>query len=254
MFNSTSDREWEKFGENDPYFGVLTDDRFRKSNLTDDNKEKFFESGSKYIDAVLETIRQHIDRTFTIKRALDFGCGVGRLVIPLASVAQEVTGIDVSDSMLNEAKKNCEARLIRNVVLVKSDDNLSSLNGKYDFIHSYIVFQHIPVRRGERIFENLIAHLASDGVCVVHFTYAKDSRRKGFVPFLNRYVPLYRNLVNLIKGRKFFAPHMQMNNYDLNHLFLTIQRANCPDFYTTFTDHAGAFGIVVYFKKPRALR
>lgn len=101
MFNNDTDKEWEKFGKYDPYFGVLTHDKFHKINLTDENKEEFFKSGFDYIDDVLEKIRSHIDQSFTIKKALDFGCGVGRLVIPLANVAKEVTGVDVSDSMLN---------------------------------------------------------------------------------------------------------------------------------------------------------
>jgi len=251
MFNNDTDRNWEIFGKDDPYFGVITHDKFHKSNLTDENKEEFFKSGFNYIDDVLGNIRQHIDRTFTIKKALDFGCGVGRLIIPLANVAQEVIGVDVSDSMLNEAKKNCEVRSIKNIVLIKSDDSLSLLEGKYDFIHSFIVFQHIPVTRGERIFNNLLEHLENEGVCVVHFTYAKDSTIKKLVSFIRRYIPLLNNFINLIRGRKIFAPQMQMNAYDLNHLFLMIQKANVLDCYTAFTNHGGCFGIVVYFKKPK---
>ena len=116
MFNSNTDREWEKFGKDDPYYGVFTHDNYRKSNITDEKKEEFFATGVNYVDDVLKKIRWHIDENFTIKKALDFGCGVGRLVIPLANIAQEVTGIDVSDSMLNEAKKNCSTREIKNVV------------------------------------------------------------------------------------------------------------------------------------------
>ena len=251
MFNRNTDKDWEKFGKDDPYFGVFTHDKFRKINLTDENREELFKTGFDYINDVLEKIRQHIDQTFMIKKALDFGCGVGRLVIPLANVAKEVTGVDVSDSMLNEAKKNCEARSLNNVVFVKSDDSLSLLNGKYDFIHSSIVFQHIPVTRGERIFENLIAHLESDGVCVVHFTYAKNYTIRKLVPFVKKYIPLSNVLINLIKGRNLFAPQMQMNPYNVNHLFLTIQKANVFDCYTEFTNHGGELGIVVYFKKPK---
>jgi len=251
MFNSDADKEWEKFGKNEPYFGVITHNKFRDSNLTDKNKEEFFESGFNYIGHVLEQIRLHIDPNFSIKRALDFGCGVGRLVVPLANVAQEVTGVDVSDSMLNEAKRNCEARSIKNAVLLKSDDSLSLLNGKYDFIHSYIVFQHIAVKRGEQIFENLIAHLETEGVCVVHFTYAKDYTTKRWLLLVKRYIPFSSNFINLIRGRKFFAAQMQMNAYDLNRLFLTIQKANIRDCYTTFTNHGGELGIVVGFKKPK---
>lgn len=246
-FNNNTDRDWEKYGKDDPYFGVVSQDKFQNSNLTSENKKEFFQSGADRIDNVLENIRQNIDPNFTIKKGLDFGCGVGRLVIPLAKVAEEVTGIDVSDSMLNEAKKNCEERSINNVVLTKSDDNLSSLKGKYNFIHSFIVFQHIPVNRGERIFENLLARLESGGIGVVHFTYARQSLPMRYL--LGKYVPLFNNLINLLKGRNFSYPQMQMNTYDLNRLFLIMQKANILNCYTELTDHE-ILGIVIYFKKP----
>lgn len=251
MLDSNTDKEWEKFGKDDPYFGVITDDRYRKENLTDEGKEAFFESGINYIDELLKKIRQRIDPAFTIRRALDYGCGVGRLLIPLAGVAEEVTGVDVSESMLKEVKKNCEARSARNVVLAKTDDSLSLLKGKYDFIHSFIVFQHIPVTRGERIFEKLVAHLADEGVCVVHFTYASDHKNKKLVAYVKRYVPFSGNFYNWLQGRKFFAPRMQMNAYNLNHLFLTIQKAEVRCCYVEFTDHGGELGIVMYFRKNK---
>ncbi|MFH1313761.1 MAG: class I SAM-dependent methyltransferase [Candidatus Eisenbacteria bacterium] len=249
MFNGSTDREWEKFGRDDPYFSVISDDKFRERNLTDENREDFFRSGYVYIDTICTKSREHIDPTFTIKQALDFGCGVGRLVIPLSDVAETVTGVDVSDSMLDEAKKNCETRSIKNVILVKSDDNLSSLTGKYDFIHSFIVFQHIPVPRGERIFKNLIDHLEDGGICVVHFTYAKVHRIRKLVSLVKNNVPLAKNFVNLIKGREFVAPQMQMNSYNLNRLFLVMQQSNVCECYFEYTNHGGELGVILYFKK-----
>lgn len=106
-----------------------------------------------------DNIRKHIDEKFKFKRTLDFGCGVGRLVIPFANVAQEVTAIDVSDSMLNEAKKNCQARAVNNVVFAKLNDKLTSLHGKYDFIHCFNVFQHIPEKRGQQLLSRLLGTL-----------------------------------------------------------------------------------------------
>ncbi|HKJ31811.1 MAG TPA: class I SAM-dependent methyltransferase [Balneolales bacterium] len=101
------------------------------------------------MDDILKKIRKYVDPHFSINRALDFGCGVGRLLIPLSVYSSHVTGVDVSESMLDEARKNCEARQITNVDFIKSDDDLSLLNRKFNFIHSYIVFQHIPAKRGE---------------------------------------------------------------------------------------------------------
>ncbi len=253
MFNNNTDREWEKIGKNDPYFGVITHDKYHKSNLTDENIKDFFNSGYIYIDNVLKNIRQYIDPAYNIRHALDFGCGVGRLVIPLAKVAENVTGIDFSDSMLSEAEKNCEAQMIKNVSFIKSDDNLSLLNGKYDLINSCAVFQHIPVKRGLRIFKNLLAHLEDGGVCVVHFTYAKNYKVRKLVPFVKNYVPLAKNIINLIKGREFFAPQIQMNTYNLNELFFLIQKFNVQEFHSEYTNHRDELGIIVYFKKQEKI-
>jgi len=93
--------------------------------------------------------------------------------------------------------------------------------------------------------------LENDGVCVVHFTYAKNYPRKKLVALLTGYIPLLSNLKNLIKGKKFFAPEMQMNTYDVNRLFLTIQKTNVSNCYTEFTNHGGELGIVVYFRKNK---
>lgn len=251
MLGDDTDREWEKFGKNDPYFGVLSDEKFRESNLTEDIKAEFFRSGFAYIDDVLAKIKQHVDADFTPNKALDFGCGVGRLVIPLANVAREVTGVDVSDSMLQEARKNCEVRSISNATFIQSDDELSGLRGHYDFIHSFIVFQHIPVSRGEKIFKSLILHLESEGVCVLHFTYAQPNASRGLIPLVKKYVPFVRVGANFFRRRKLFGPEMQMHAYDLNHLFFEIQKANVVNCYAEFTNHGGWLGVIVYFQKPK---
>ena len=197
MYKSNTDRDWEEVGRSDPYYGVVTHDKFRHSNMTEENKEDFFRSGYNHVNDVIENIRTHIDSTFTIKKALDFGCGVGRLLIPLSDLAEIATGIDVSDSMLKECRKNCKERSINNVTLCKSDDTLSCLKDKYDFIYSFVVFQHIPVSRGERIFKNLIDHLEEGGISVVHFTYGKENRAMRIMGLLKNHVPFAKNLINL---------------------------------------------------------
>ena len=252
MFNTDSDREWEKYGRDDPYFGVITDNRFHRENLTPELKAEFFHSGHCYIEDVLAKIRRHLAADFTITRALDFGCGVGRLVIPLAGLAKRVTGVDVSDSMLAEARRNCRARDIDNVTLVKSDDSLSRVEGEYDFIHSIIVFQHIPVARGERIFSHLLSHLQPGGVAVVHFTYAKKYALRKWFAFAKGYIPGATSLFNLVQGRRMGTPQMQMNAYHLNPLLQAIQNTAADACYLEFTNHGGELGVILYFRKPAA--
>jgi len=250
VFNNNTDKDWEKFGRDDPYFGVLTDEKYLSSNLNEATRGEFFRSGEAYIEYILKVIRERVDPGYTVARALDFGCGVGRLVIPLASRAHQVTGVDVSEAMLAEARKNCDARSLRNVTLVKSDDGLSQVAGTYNLIHSFIVFQHIPVARGERIFSRMVDLLEDGGVGVMHFTYAKDYEVKGLLPWIKTYIPLASNVINWIKGRGFFYYGMQMNAYDMNPLLLILQKAGVVEFFTEFTHSIDEFGLILYFRKP----
>lgn len=249
-----TDIEWEKWGKKDPYFAVLTDKKFRNSNLTDDVKSEFFASGKSHINQVLEVCRTRLNRDFSPKRALDFGCGTGRLVIPLAEIVDRVVGLDVSNSMLKEAQKNCEDYSLTNVSLLKSDDELSVLDGHFDFIHSYIVLQHIPVARGRHIFMNLLNHLEEAGIGVIHFTYANTIYSKNYgVPPRGRW-QMFKILKQLIRRTFFFKhlePEMQMNLYNVNELFFLMQTTGISDFYVEFKDDSGDLGIILYFMKPK---
>ena len=164
----TTDSAWEAWGQKDPYYGVITNPKFRKSALTAEARKEFFESGHVHTDYVMLMIRQHVDPSFLPQSVLDFGCGVGRLVVPFAKLATQVVGMDVSSAMLLEARRNCDEQAISNVELLMSDDELATLGQTFDLIHSYIVFQHIPPDRGRTIFGKLLSHIAGGGVGAIH--------------------------------------------------------------------------------------
>ena len=249
MFDRSTDREWEKFGQRDAYYGVVSHAKYRKDNLSADRKSEFFQSGEEHVAHVLERLRAHMGGDVDIRRAVDFGCGVGRLAIPLAKVAGEVTGLDVSESMLQEAARNAAEQSLANIRWAKSDDGVSALSGEYDFIHSYIVFQHIPVARGERIFAELLAHLSPGGMGAVHFSYGSVKRGKHVALFVQKHVPFAGNVANLIRGRGLFEPQMQMNMYSLNRLSRLLQQAGVQSCHIDFTDHRGELGAMLYFRK-----
>ncbi len=154
MLKNDSDSTWEHYGSHDPYYGVLTCDKYKTPNFDTSTRIEFFESGVTHITTAANTIKRHIDSNFSPKTALDFGCGVGRLLIPRARIANHVVGLDVSNSYLAECRKNCKINSITNFELYKSDDSLSSISGKYDLIHSHMVFQHISVKRVKLFLPN----------------------------------------------------------------------------------------------------
>ncbi|NJK59099.1 MAG: class I SAM-dependent methyltransferase [Oscillatoriales cyanobacterium SM2_1_8] len=266
--NRGTDIEWEKWGQRDPYFGVLAHEKFRRQNLTEEALNEFFESGKKDVLHVLKFCRRHFDSNFSPKRVLDFGCGVGRLVIPFAGIADHVWGIDVSDSMLQAAVNNCNKYFVKNASLLKSDDdNLSALEDSFDLIHSFIVFQHLPIDRGRQIFVSLLKYLNDGGIGAIQFTYSKSSFRDtyGVLPtpsILKRFVRSVKKYVrNLLFDRlRYWAgnqsselkdPEVQMNPYNLNELFFILQCEGIQETYVEFTDHAGELGVYLYFRKPK---
>ena len=159
-----TDRAWEHFAKEDPYWAVLTQDHFRKTALDETGRREFFLTGEKHVDWVFSMIRNHIDPRFNPAKGLDFGCGVGRLLLPMARRCQTAVGTDVSETMLQEAGKNCQLENVKNISLVKGDDNCSNLAGGFDFINSFIVFQHIPCDRGVILFRRLLELLNEGGI------------------------------------------------------------------------------------------
>ncbi len=241
----STDTAWEEWGRRDPYFGVLTDPKFRRAGITENAKRDFFVSGEFHVRGVLSTIRKHVDPGFSPRSVLDFGCGVGRLLIPFAKIAEDVVGLDVSPSMLQEARLNCQEQRVDNVRLFESDDALSTLSGSFDLIHSCIVFQHIPVARGRIIFSKLLQQLNSGGIGAIQLTYSKAhfESTHGIAPseMTNARTRKPRSVAEA-------DPLMQMNPYNLNEILFLMQRRGILQFHTEFTDHGGELGVYLFFK------
>ena len=252
-----TDKAWSKWGVRDPYYAVLTSEEYRGVCLSDEKRNKFFQTGQQHFDHVLATIRAHLDPRFNPTSAVDFGCGTGRVLVAMSQTCDKVLGIDISDSMLSECLANCQAANVRNVTLKKSDDLLSALSGQYDLVHSFIVFQHIPRPRGEKMIPLLLKHLSHNGVAVLHFVYGWDAnvcQRMAY--FTRHHIPLAHTLANRLRGRHVNDPKMQMNIYDMNRLFRLISEAGGRRIHVELVRHGARRGVFFYFcngKKPQSV-
>ena len=242
--------DWEKFGDTDPYWAVLTDQKFRRSSMDAATRAEFFASGEAHLDWVEETIRSAVDVAFAPQRVLDFGCGVGRVLIPLAKRYPAAVGVDVADSMLREARRNMSEQDV-SADLIRGDERLSQLTGAFDFIHSYIVFQHIPPERGLKMTAALVDRLTPGGTAALHFTYlAPLSARQRVLRWLRRHAPLVTATTNLVKGRSTSSPYMELYEYSLAGVFGILRASGSTDFHVCLTDHGGLMGAFIFFRKP----
>lgn len=245
----STESAWKKFGCKDPYFGVLTEPKFHQDAITDKSKEIFFDSGERQIEKTFENIENFCGRK-TFLRTLDFGCGVGRLTIPLTKSSGTVVGVDISPAMLEEAADNCKKRLIDNVEFLETQEWLDKSNDKYDLIHTHIVLQHIPTAKGLSLIHQFIKRLSPDGVCAIHVTYEKDSRWRHIKHGLRKWTPFLQAFVNVLRKRSIDTPFMQMNPYNINKISKILQNSGIDGYQSYFTNHGGNFGMTIYFQKP----
>src|SRR5580693_3045069 len=79
-------------------------------------------------------------------RALEIGCGPGRLMRPMSRHFLEIHGVDVSDEMIALAREklrdlpNAHPHVTDGASLAQFPDD------SFSFVYSYAVFQHIPSR------------------------------------------------------------------------------------------------------------
>jgi SAM-dependent methyltransferase len=225
-----TDRDWETWGRDDPYFGVFSREDFRAGSITKASREAFFRSGEEHISELLAKIRSHFDETFSPDAALDFGCGVGRLLIPLARTSRRATGVDISPSMLAEARRNCEFMEVQNVDLITCDDQLSETRGEFDLVNSHIVFMHINPRRGQAIIKAMAKKVRPGGFIAVQILYICNNPWwiRALVK-LRYWLPPLNALRNILRGRPLREPPMQLHVYPLPTLLQTLKELGFSD-------------------------
>jgi SAM-dependent methyltransferase len=213
-------KHWEAFGRHDPYFGVCTKEQFRGAELGAEARKRFFASGDRQMDELLADARSLVDPDFHPETVLEYGCGVGRLLIPAAKHANRAVGVDVSPSMLAEARRNCEAFDASGVELLAPEE-LAEGPREFDFIYSIAVLQHVPRRVGERIVVMLMDLLRPGGVGAINLVLGAEPHLARFNAVMK--VPFAHSVRNILHGQRWPYPYMQMNVYDLNRVTLLLR-------------------------------
>lgn len=153
---------FEKSGRDDAMYAVLTSHRHRGNRWDPD---EFFQLGRDEIAGVMEYVASH---GWPLERgsALDFGCGVGRLTQALAERFDSVTGIDISHTMIEQARRHdrSDGRISW---LVNTKPDLGLLGAaRFDFVYSSITLQHIPPVPAAAYVAELVRVLRPGGIAI----------------------------------------------------------------------------------------
>lgn len=255
-----TDRDWEALASANPYWAVLTHPNYLGRELSPGAKDEFYESGRQIVEAIIDALSKRLNaRRGGYSCALDFGCGVGRLLFALAEKSAMAIGVDISESMLRTARRNAQERGVGNIELVSGDDGLAAVEpwaGKVDLLTSMIVFQHIAPQRGCRILDRLLDILAKGGVGYLHFTIAEAvsniAHEQG--PTTGRLFRYYqRTAEGLLRIAEMEPPKeemMQMNHYNVNELLAIFYAHGISDLFIRQYQQQTTLGVEIAFRKP----
>jgi SAM-dependent methyltransferase len=135
-------RNWEDFAAQDPFWAVLSQPD-RKYGRWD--RDAFYRTGEAQVAEVMEHAAP-FDLPRGHELALDFGSGVGRLTRALAARFDRAVGVDISQTMVENATRFNED--VPNVSFqVNAREDLRVFDdASFDLVNTRIVLQHLPDR------------------------------------------------------------------------------------------------------------
>ncbi|MBA3283313.1 MAG: class I SAM-dependent methyltransferase [Acidimicrobiia bacterium] len=197
---SEAQRNWDDLGQNDPLWAICTENH-RHGNQWD--PEEFFATGRSAVASAMADLAGVGISVPGDGRALDFGCGFGRLTLALADHVHHVVGIDIAPSMIAGAEEhNTVGERVEYVV--NAEDDLATLDdASFDLVLSIIVLQHMENLYKAAYLREFLRVLRPGGAVYVTIPSHPDLTTPlgiGFAVLPNRALNLYRKLRFGYKG------------------------------------------------------
>ena len=136
-----------------------------------ESEPEFWDSGRKDLE---QLILRDIDLAADAV-AVEIGCGIGRILRPLAGRTARAYGVDISREMVRRAKR--ALRDAPNARVFRTKGALDKIPAaSCDFVYSFIVFQHIPVKSAVSLYIREAARVLKGGGI---FRFQADGRAAG---------------------------------------------------------------------------
>lgn len=120
---------WEGFAQRDPIYYILA----RRGA-----EEALLESGRREVSRILSALGPQLGRR---RLAVDVGCGLGRLSLPLAAEFERVIAVDVAPTMLSRLRESCVRERITNVEPMLATEPWGREDA--DLVVSCLTLQHV---------------------------------------------------------------------------------------------------------------
>lgn len=244
--SSASAKRWDDFAAREPWFAVLTEPRFLRARFDAAAEADFFRSGDEYVTDLYRNVLAGVAPHFAPLTVLEYGCGVGRLLIPFARRAEKVTGVDISPAMLATARQHVERAGLRNVELLTADAFADDTR-TFDLVNCFLVFQRLRQTEGLELLRRLVRRVREGGIGVFHLPY-----RAHVSPFVRMArsararVPVVNAVANVLRRKPASMPLIESHTYDLNAVLAVLQEHRFDAPQLVFTRHGDLDGVIVH--------
>jgi SAM-dependent methyltransferase len=171
------EKTWNRLGEQDPYWSVLSRERFSGDNFQN-NQEAFWNSGKGDVVRLQRWLQRNEITLAADATCLEYGCGTGRITRWLSRQFQTVVACDISKAHLQLAQQELLREPAGQVTFLHID-HLSRLEElpAFDVLFSIIVLQHNPPPVIAYVLDKLLARLRPGGVAYFQLpTFRPDYR------------------------------------------------------------------------------
>jgi SAM-dependent methyltransferase len=194
------------------------------SNREQWDKDEFFSTGAAEVEAVMAHI-EDLGLDLPRRRALDFGCGVGRLTRALSDRFEQTVGVDIAPSMVAAATDLNRDR--ENVVFVVNDRlDLDAFDSRaFDLVYSNITLQHMKPDLAAAYIREFLRVVSDGGLVLFQMPAARLPGTEG--PRARLVRARGRGLQHSLRAltRRISQPRMEMNFIPKDEVIALIQRS-----------------------------
>ncbi len=176
LFERTT-QQWNELGDFEPYWSVITHNKYRSDSINSEIIDEFYESGKHACHRIIQTLIRN-GRIGSEEDALgleltEIGCGCGRVTKSISQRFKHVNAYDISAGNLRIARDAIDSDNVE-FKLVSSMDAYNELP-KTDVVYSILVLQHNVPPVSKYILTKLLDSLRPEGIGIFQIpSYLKD--------------------------------------------------------------------------------
>jgi len=136
-------------------------------NVASDYDAWYTDIKGSFVDTVETGLAFKLIKVEKGMKVLDVGCGTGNFSIKLAKMGCDVTGIDISDNMLEIARKKAEAENLGIKFLHMDLNDLNFIENEFDAVFSMAAFEFVDDEDAPNALEGMLNVVKKGGQVLI---------------------------------------------------------------------------------------